>query len=661
MTIRTHIALLAVGCLLLPGAGAAADWRPVDASEIGQKAPRLEPGADAEAIFWDVRVEDKTQGGDLSLVMTHYVRIKIFTELGREKYATVEIPRSGKQTVDEVGGRTIKQDGTIVELKKENIYDRQLVKTKGLKLHGKTFTLPNVAVGDIIEYCYREIRPNEISSHMRLYFQRELPMWSVAYHVKPLDIPWLPYGMRKMAFQCEHTPFKEEPLGFYGTSMSDVPAFKEEPNMPPEDQLRRWVLIYYEEDKKIDPEKYWKEIGKADFNEYKPRMKADNLVKQTAAELTDGAKTPEEKLAALDSFCRTKIRNLTSSAFRMTTEERKAVKDNRSPGSTLKQKAGTGTDVNLLFAALANASGFEARMARIADRGDTFFNKARPTTYFLRARSVAVRLSDKWVFFDPATAYLEPGMLRWQEEGTAALVSDPKEGFFVLTPFSEPSRSVRKRRATLKVLENGTLEGTVRYTYTGHVARVHKSRYEDMTPTQQEEDWKESLLARLSTAEISGFEIKDISHPQNPVVVQHKVTVPGYATRTGKRILLQPAFFQRNGLPRFTESKRTWDLYFHYGWAEDDEVTIELPEGWAFDQPVLPGSSGLGSVGDYQVEVRKTTDGRRVIYRRRFDWGRSNRLLIPAESYSAVKAAFDFVQEQDNYTLALKVAADAHK
>jgi hypothetical protein len=113
----------------------AADWRPVDPSEFAQKVPKIDPGADAEAIFWDIRVEDRLQGSDFSLAMDHYVCIKIFTQRGKEKFATVEIPRYGKNSITEVAARTLKADGSIVELKKDSIFDRELVKTKGLKVN----------------------------------------------------------------------------------------------------------------------------------------------------------------------------------------------------------------------------------------------------------------------------------------------------------------------------------------------------------------------------------------------------------------------------------------------------------------------------------------------------------------------------------------------
>ena len=617
----------------------------------------MDSSADAEIIFWDVRIEDRLQGSDLSLALNHYIRIKIFTERGKEEYSTVEIPRYGKRSISEVAGRTIKADGSDIEVKKDAIFDRELIKTKGFKVSGKTFALPNVEVGDIIEYRYRETRDNEIASHMRLYFQREIPIWNVTYHLKPLNLPWLPYGMRTMAFQCDLPPFRQEPNGFFGTSMNNVPAFKEEPYMPPEDQLRSWVLIYYEEDRKIDAEKYWKAIGKQDYTRTKPLMKVDDLVKRTSAELISGTDKPEDQLTALEAFCRAKIRNVNNRNSQMTAEERKALKENHSPSDTLKQKVGTAIDIDMLFGALAGAAGFEARMARVSDRADTFFTPQRPTTYFINDVLMAVKLNEKWIFFDPSSQYLEPGMLRWQNEHQQALISDPKDGFFATTQYLQPARSRRDRRASFKLLEDGSLDGTVTYTYTGHVGRLQKELYKEMSPAQQEEDWKKSLQARLNTAEISDLEIRDISDPVKPMVVKHKLTVPGYATRTGRRILPQPAFFQRNAAPRFTESSRKWDVYFDYGWSEEDEVTIDLPEGWELDQPTVPTGSKFGSIGSYTVQVQKTTDGRKPIYRRHFEFGRDQTLMLSASAYGQVKKVFDFIQDQDNYTISLKPGA----
>ena len=659
---RTEVSLFFVPLLLCGTIVQAADWKPVDPAELAQKTPKIDPNADAEAIFWDIHVEDKLRGGqDLSLELDHYIRIKIFTPRGKEEFATVEIPRAENQIIADVAGRTIKPDGAIVEVKKDAIFDRALVRTKGMKLHGITFVLPDVEVGDIVEYRYREIHDGEMMSHMRLYFQRDIPMWTVAYHVKPLELAWLPYTMRSISFQSHNSAFQQEPDGYFVSTASNVPAFREEPNMPPQDQVKAWVLIYYEENKKIEPDKFWQDLGKQDFARFKPLTKADDLVKRTAAEVTTDATTPEAKVAALDRYCRTKIRNLNSSVSHLTTEQRKAIKNNLSPGDTLKQKAGTSLDIDLLFVAMAGASGFDARVTRVPDRGDKFFTASIPSTYFVENYSAAVKIGDLWAFFDPSTQYLEPGMLRWQEEGQSALISDPKAGFFENTPHSPVDRSTRRHSASFKLHDDGTIDGTVTYTYTGHASVLQKNSYDDMTAAQQEKEWKDELQGRLSTAEISDFHMQNFDDPVKPMIVQHQVSVPGYATRTGKRIILQPAFFQRNVPPRFTENSRNWDVYFHFGWTEDDTVTIELPENWEVDRPAAPQSSSFPPVGAYSATLNVADDGRTLTWRRHFEWGRDKYLLFPVSGYLQIKKAFDLVEDMDNYTISLRPKTAANQ
>ena len=73
---------LIVACLALSAVTAASsgdDWRPVTPEELAMKTPKVEPDADAEAIFWEVRIDDSS---DENLSMQHYVRLKIFTDRG---------------------------------------------------------------------------------------------------------------------------------------------------------------------------------------------------------------------------------------------------------------------------------------------------------------------------------------------------------------------------------------------------------------------------------------------------------------------------------------------------------------------------------------------------------------------------------------------------
>src|SRR5215210_8103679 len=101
------------------------DWRPVSPQELEMKAPLVEPDADAEAIFWEVKLDDSSED---SLKRINYVRVKIFNERGREKFSKVDIPFLKGLKVKDVAARVIKADGSIVELKKEDIFEREIIK-----------------------------------------------------------------------------------------------------------------------------------------------------------------------------------------------------------------------------------------------------------------------------------------------------------------------------------------------------------------------------------------------------------------------------------------------------------------------------------------------------------------------------------------------------
>jgi Domain of Unknown Function with PDB structure (DUF3857) len=133
------------------------EWRPVAPADLALKAPIVEPDADAEAIFWDIRVDD---GGENDLVLSHYIRIKIFTERGREQESKIDIPFLSGTKIKDVAARTINPDGSIVELAKEDVVEKTVVKLSGLKLRTKSFAFPAIEPGAIIEYKWKEVISN---------------------------------------------------------------------------------------------------------------------------------------------------------------------------------------------------------------------------------------------------------------------------------------------------------------------------------------------------------------------------------------------------------------------------------------------------------------------------------------------------------------------
>lgn len=664
MVPRSFFSLALFVCLLTGFASvvmAGDEWRPIDPADLAAKTPTVDKDADAEALFWEVRLLDEVEGDTVRTVLKHYVRIKIFTDRGRESQGKINIPYLNNWKITDLAARTITPDNRIVELKKEDVFDSTVVQVSGRKLKTKSFSMPAMETGSIIEYRWREVRNDQIADYIRLQFQRDVPVRLVKYYIKPLSHPLFPYAMRLQWFHAgKVSPLTKEKDGFYSTTMERVPAFRAESKMPPEDQVRPWMLVFYSEDKKLAAEAYWKERGKEFHQKFKSLAKVSDEVKAAATTAIGDATEPEQKLQRIFEFCREKIKNITDDASGLTAEQREKLKQNKTPADTLKRGQGTGRDIDMLFAAMALSLGFDVRMANLADRSDMFFDRSFADDYFLVTYDIAVKVGDSWRFYDPASMYVPIGMLRWQEEGEAALISDSKEPAWVETPMSAPEKSLEKRTGKFRLLEDGTLEGDVRVEYTGHLASDKKEYNDDDSQAQREDTLREMVKAQISTAELSEIKIENVTDPVKPFIYSYHVRVPGYAQRTGKRLFFQPGFFTYGASSPFGSGTRSYDVYFHYPWSEEDQITIELPEGFGIDSgdapaPITPDMTN--KICAQSIKMAFDPNQRALVYNRKFFFGGGGSILFPADRYVAVKNLFDAISKSDTHTITLKQGA----
>lgn len=651
-------------CLLAGAAAAlpAVNWRPIEPSDLQITQPRIDPEADAETLLWEVWVEDKMQGRMPQQILTEYVRMKIFTERGVDEHTTIDLASADRtKRVTNVRARTIKPDGAIIELDRQEVFERDVVKSGDLKVRMKSFSLPNVEPGDIIEYQWQVFEDNAWTQYERLYVQRETPTWEVRYHVLPSEMAArLGYRMRTQNFNVEHSGFEDEPRGYFGFAVHDVPALVSEPYMPPEDQVRGWILLFYSPKINLDREKFWRSEGKDLAKEFGDYLQTGGDVKKKAEELTASLSGPEEKIAAVRTFVLNEIQNMSHERYGVTAEQRQGLKDRRKLSDVLEDGLATANETNYLFASLLQAADIDAFPALAPSRDDVFFNPGYLTPYFFDRVNVAVQLGEAWRFYDLSAPYLEPDMLRWYQEGVLALVLNPKNPEFVQTPLSPGERNVTKRKGDFELAPDGTLEGDVLIQFAGHANRANKLRYDGLNEQERTDAIADLVRNRYSTAEVSGVSIGNVENIDGRLAYRYHVRIPGFAVPTGKRLFLEPSYFQRGNRPRFPSSaERTHDIYFNYPWRELDAVTVKLPDGYALDEAEAPQSTKLGEVGHYQVRLGTNDEGRTLVYTRELAFGEDGGFYFPAASYLQLKNAFDFIHAQDGHTLTLQAVGDA--
>jgi hypothetical protein len=647
---KKQAVLLSLFCLLLTCAQIVfsqdKDWREVTQAEREMKTAKVEADADAEAIFWEVRIDDSTE----NLIMKHYVRVKIFTERGREKYSKIDIPYIKGMKIKNIMARVIKPDGSIVELAKTDVFDREITKTDKIKVKAKSFAVPNIEQGVVVEYRYQEVYPSSSANNMRMTFQHDIPIQNITYYFKPFQ------GGQYLTFNMGDNKFVKDKNGFYRATMENVPAIKEESQMPPEDEVRSWLLLYYTDSNSTSSSDFWSTAGYYIVKGFgiKDTLKPGKELKAAAEQIAAGAASNDEKLAKIFEFCKTKVKNITFDTS-LTDEQKEEIKESKSSGDTYKKMQGTSGDINELFASLATALGFEARLAFGGDRSQKFFNTRQAHVSFIHFSSVAVNVNGRWRYFDPGNLFAPYGTLPWYEEDTAVLLLGYKDYITTETPMSGVDKSVAKRTGKFKLLEDGTLEGTVKIEYNGQLSYERKMENYDKSGAKQEEMLKEEFKKQMSTAEISGVSIENVTDPEKPFTYQFKVRVPNYAQKTGKRLFLQPGFFAYGTNPRFSSATRKYDIYFHFPWSEEDTIEIELPKGFTLDSADAPDAiSDPSNIGSLKINIQVDNATNTMKYERRFHFGGGDKILFPAGTYQPVKGLFDGFHKSDTHTITLK-------
>ena len=177
----------------------------------------------------------------------------------------------------------------------------------------------------------------------------------------------------------------------------------------------------------------------------------------------------------------------------------------------------------------------------------------------------------------------------------------------------------------------------------------------DESADKLENNIKEEIKERVSTAEVSGIGIENLNEPGKPFAYTYKIRIPNYAQKTGKRLFLQPGFFEYGENPVFSTASRKYDVYFHYPWGEQDTVEINLPKGFDLDSADQPGAvNDPQKISLLDVDIKIDKASNKMMYNRKFYFGNGGFTLFPATAYKSLKGLFDEFHKSDTHTITLK-------
>ena len=643
----------AAGLLLLTSATIAPvladDWQPVAPEDLAMTAEPRAPGAAAIYLYRQVDRDDNEPGEVV------YERIKVLSEAGR-KYADLEIPfEKSKESVREIRARTIRPDGTIAKFD-GTIFEKAIVKGRGIKYLAKTLALPDVQVGSIIEYRYRHsFEPNFVfNSHWILSQElyTRLARFSLqAYSGFGLTWSW-PVG-----FPAGTEPPREK-NGKIRLETRDVPAFVVEDDMPPEDALKTRVEFIYsdDEDPVKDPDAYWKRFGKKHFHVVDDFADEPRVMVQALAQIVQPGDADEVKLRKIYERCQ-QIRNVTFDR-QVTAEEskRENLKAAHDVGDVWQRGHGDAFQVTWLFMALARAAGLQADPVLVSTRDQYFFDRRTMNPWQLNSNVVVVKLAGKDLFLDPGTVYTPFGMLPWHETAVVGLRLDKQGGGWLSTPAPVPTDSRIERRAVLKMTDSGALAGKLTVTYSGLEAHWRRLEERDDDARARREYLEEEVKSFVPT----GINVKltnapDWSSSAPTLVAEFDLEVPGWADMAGRRALLAVGLFGNEEKYQFTHAAREHPLYFSFPYQHLDDITIELPADWQVSS-VPTAKSNDQTVLVYSVAT--DSNGQTLHVKRSITL---NLVVLAVKYYDSVREFFQAVRAGDEEQIVVSRSATPTK
>jgi len=635
-------------------ATAAAKWDPISPEDLAAKDSATNPGTDVEIL--DSRVEFSCS--ETTVRIHHTLRVKIYTQKGVNDRGALDVEWGENEYVTDLVARVVKPDGRILLPAKDDFHETLVMDSGADRLKKTSLAFPDLAPGDVVDFQWtKAYRPGHSYYSYWNYAQDRYPVRHYLYTVLSF-----PYNYTVSWFNCRGE-LKADGKQAMALTVHGMPAFEPEDFLPPEREFRGWVTLIRTPESFRNDDEVWKELSLIWSDDFDERTKSGSL-KKKAAEITAGATTDEEKLQRIYQFCQDQLGNFDwadtpdQKTAKEKHEEAERTRDQSTRWAPEVVKAGDGTpeEINGVFAGLARAVGFEVREARNASRAEMLNIRITKGWAFLDRSHVAVKMGGQWRFFDPGHGWEPYGLLDWKDEMATMLICSDEKLSFQDAPVAPAKASPVSRKARFTVDVEGTLEGLVEESYSGHAGVELKQNNWEKSQDDTDKRFIAAVVKRLPSAEVSDLHWENLRNHVYPVIARYKVRVPGYAEGAGKRLTLAPGFFEAGQPAVLASASRRYPVFFHYARAEHDDIEIVLPEGFQLDHPSAPAKVGdPASFFGAEYRIGFAPKQHLLRYTRDFSLG-DGMIAFQARAYPVLKQLFNGLRTSDSHSLILRPA-----
>lgn len=502
-------------------------------------------------------------------------------------------------------GRTIKPDGTIIEIPADMRHEETVVKSRYSDYRKLKFTFPAVEPGAILEWEYTWERENSLP----------WPWWEIQRKIPVLETRFVAFSKRVLGSTFEVNGFARSPIAPYCTPLEirsegpfdvhefvckDIPPFRAEPLSPPENDVRLRVLFSWTpQDRNMEgdggswgtyPQEFWNRLTRFLEGRRKAREAARSEIGKQGS--------PAERLLRLHRFLR---RAVASDTATESIGLSGASGEAKTADEVLERGHGKPLEVLVLAKVLAEEAGFKAFLVEAGDGMNTSYRVDIPdvdqTTHWV----LQLWSGKEQFYYDPSCASCRPGLLPWRYCGgqlSGFRWTDPVKIGMGWSRLDADLPRVGSEKNSLKREERIVLEGngdalvSGAATWGGQPEQEERALIAGLAEEARNDRFFSDEAGPLAEASVTYSDPGDM---ENELRAKYQFRRAAMALLDGERLIVFPRDVFRGEFPLPIVEKRTYPLWWPRPFSVEAAVVFVLPPGYSAGP--LPEAVDLSAAG----------------------------------------------------------------
>lgn len=530
-------------------------------------------------LEYQVLYEFTYENSELVLYYTEHEIIRVNNDEAIAQHNRIYIPTQNALELTEIHARTIKADGSVIELDENNIKEvEDEEQGRGFKI----FAIEGAEIGSEIEYYYTIKRTPRYFG--RDYFQGRVPVRHAGFELSSPSN--LQFEFKSYAGMPEITGEETDERNIYKTEASDIPALKpEEFAIYNQHRKRVEFKLAYNTANTRARLLTWEDVGKRVFeNTYGIEKKEAKDVENWLGSL---------KLKGLENAQKAaKIEDEVKVNFYL--DESGSSSDNLS--DIIRQKAGTSYGLHRLLCNAFKIEGIPHEIVLTTDRSGIKFDGSFDSYSYLE--DYLIYLTEQDAFIAAHDQRHRVGLTPARYTANEAIFIGTRVVRDMVFPVTEvrfiPAAPYTTNfdNLNVNVTFNETLSGNainIERSFEGYNSTYIKSILPFLEEKEKDEMIGQFIKFVSPDAEFESKEMVNASSSwetwEEPLVIRGSVSSAHFIEVAGNTILFKAGELIGPQSELYQETERKMDVANDYNRGYIRKISIDLPEGYAVQNP----------------------------------------------------------------------------